>query len=284
MASSVNAQRVVEVLDAAHNGKPATAASVFQIREGVHLQKVNFSYPGSSWNLRDFSLDIPCGKTFVVMGSTGSGKTTLLRLLAGMFDTYKGDIVADGKSLSEIRLSAYQTNVAMVMADNFFFSGSIMENMLIAGPQLNESQVTDAARILGIDRWLGSLPEGYNTRLGVGGIRLSSGQTQKVAILRALLKKPRLLLLDEITSAMDVESERYILDGMQTLRLPEMMTVLTTHRLTLTAEPWVDEVVVLSDGAMAEHGPPRELYALDGEYKRLMDLAGLGQLITPNSH
>ncbi len=279
MASSVNVQRVLEVLDAAQNGKPARASSTLIISKGVSLRDVNFTYPGSEWTLKKLSLDIPCGETIVVMGSTGSGKTTMLRLLAGMFDTYKGDIVADDHPLADLRLSTYQENVAMVMADNFFFSGSIMENMLIARPQLNPQQVKEAAHTLGIDRWLESLPQGYDTCLGVGGIRLSSGQTQKVAILRALLKKPRLLLLDEITSAMDVESERYILDGMQTLRIPEMMTIVTTHRLTLTTESWIDRVLVLSDGAIVEIGPPRELYAKGGEYKRLMDLANLGELI-----
>jgi ABC-type bacteriocin/lantibiotic exporter with double-glycine peptidase domain len=279
MDASVPAQRVLEVLETAQNGQPEKSITECRITKGIQLKDITFAYPGSSWRLNKIGLDISCGDSLVVVGSTGSGKTTLLRLMAGMFNTYQGDILADGHSLATIQLSAYQSNVAMVMTDNFFFSGSIMDNMRIAGPHVDEPEVRRMADILGIDAWLSSLPQGYHTPLGAGGIRLSSGQLQKIAVLRALLKKPALLLLDEITSAMDVESERGILDGMQILRVPETMTVLTTHRLTLTKEPWVNRVVVLRNGGIVEEGHPHSLYARGGEYARLMNLAGLGELV-----
>jgi len=279
MASSVPAQRITEVIDAAREVGVKSIRNGFPISGGIALKKIDFTYPGSSWHLKDISLDIKCGNAVVIVGPTGCGKTTLLRLLAGMYGNYGGEILIDDRRLSDIRLSSYQANVGMVMADNFFFSGTIMENMLIAGPHLNEEKVRQAARVLGLDKWLESLPAGYNTPLGVNGIRLSSGQTQKVAILRALLKKPGLLLLDEITAAMDVESERFILDGLQKLRPDRNMVVMTTHRLTLTLEPWVDRIVVLGDGYIAEQGPPRELYGQNGSFRRLMDMAGLAPLV-----
>jgi len=275
MASSVPAQRVNEVLDAARTGGIKPIHDGFMISEGIKLTNVSFSYPGSSWRLHGLSLEAQCGEAIVVVGPTGSGKTTLLRILAGMYDKYNGDIMIDNKRLSDIRLSSYQANVGMVMAENFFFSGSIMENMLIARRQLNQEKVREVAGYLGLDKWLESLPQGYDTRLGVNGIRLSSGQTQKVAILRALLKMPRLLLFDEITAAMDVESERRILDGLRDLRPEGNIIVMTTHRLTLTMEPWVSRIIVLGDGYIEEQGPPRELYGSQGAYFRLMNLAGL---------
>jgi ABC-type multidrug transport system fused ATPase/permease subunit len=278
IASSVPAQRVTEVLDEARKTNMVSAHDGFRLTEGVRLQGVRFAYRDNAWCLNNISLDLKFGETVVIVGATGSGKTTLMRLLAGMFDTYEGDILADGVPLSSIRTSSYQANVAMVMADNFFFSGSIMENMRMAGPKIEESQVREAAKILALDKWLESLPNGYDTRLGVGGIRLSSGQTQKIAVLRALLKKPRLLLLDELTSAMDVESERRILDGLQVLRPTANMTILTTHRLALTREPWVNKIVVLDNGAVVEQGSIDELYTRNGEYRRLMELAGLRRL------
>ncbi|MCX6827824.1 MAG: ABC transporter ATP-binding protein [candidate division Zixibacteria bacterium] len=278
IASSVPAQRVTEVLDEARKTNMVSAHDGFRLTEGVRLQGVRFAYRDNAWCLNNISLDLKFGETVVIVGATGSGKTTLMRLLAGMFDTYEGDILADGIPLSSIRTSSYQANVAMVMADNFFFSGSIMENMRMAGPNIDQSQVRETAKILALDKWLESLPNGYDTRLGVGGIRLSSGQTQKIAVLRALLKKPRLLLLDELTSAMDVESERRILDGLQVLRPAANMTILTTHRLALTREPWVNKIVVLDDGAIVEQGSIDELYVRNGEYRRLMELAGLGRL------
>jgi len=279
MASSVPAQRVIEIMDAAQNGHRRRAIPELAISRGLELQKLAFSYPGARWHMEDINLDLPVGRSVVILGSTGSGKTTLLRLLAGMFDRYRGEIMIDDQPLSSIRLNSYQKNVAMVMAENFFFSGSIMENMKIAAPHVRETDIREAAKIMGFDRWLSSLPEGYNTRLGVDGIRLSSGQTQKIAILRSLLKKPRILLLDEITSAMDVVSERQVLDGLQALRPRQNIIVLTTHRLTLTTEPWVDRIVVLDEGRIIEEGMPDQLYIRGGEYRRLMDLAGLGDLI-----
>jgi ABC-type multidrug transport system fused ATPase/permease subunit len=278
ISSSVPAQRITEVLDKARELKSDDMRVELEIAKGIEMFKTTFAYP-SGWSLKSISMHIECGKTAVIIGPTGSGKTTLLRLLAGMYDRYTGDILVDGIPLSRIKLSAYQANVAMVMPDNFFFSGTINENMLIARPNVTKEEVQETARILGIDRWLGALPNGYDTAIGVEGVRLSSGQIQKLAILRALLKKPSLLLLDEVTSAMDVESERHILDGINALRPPNCMTIMTTHRLTLTMGPEVDYVIVLGEGFIAEQGDPRELFAKGGEYARLMNLAGLKELV-----
>jgi ABC-type bacteriocin/lantibiotic exporter with double-glycine peptidase domain len=279
LSSSVPAQRIIEVLNAAGEAGRKPSKPEFQISRTVRLEQVEFSYPDSNWKLKDVTLDLRCGESAVVIGATGSGKTTLLRILAGTYDTYTGDIIVDDINIRDLELSDYLRNVAMVMTDNFFFSGSIMENMLIARPHLDPKEVIEVARLVGAHEWLESLPHGYDTLLGVGGVRLSSGQMQKIAVLRALLKKSRLLLLDEITSSMDVESERKILDGLDTLRQNDCITIMTTHRLTLTTESWVNRVVVLDDGAILEQGSPRELYDSGGKYRALMDLAGLGKLL-----
>ncbi len=279
ISSSVPAQRLSEVLDEATEAGRKPRKKEHKITENVVLDHVTFSYPESNWELKDLSLDLRVGSSTVVIGSTGSGKTTLLRLLAGTYDTYRGDIRADGVSIRDRDLTGYLQNVAMVMPENFFFSGSIMENMLIARKHLTEAEVKHAAETLGIHDWLESLSHGYDTLLGVGGIRLSSGQMQKISILRAMLKQPSILLLDEITSAMDVESERKVLNGLEALKPKDCITVITTHRLTLSAEPSVDRIVVLDNGAVVEQGPPRELYHKHGKYFELMNLAGLGKLL-----
>ena len=279
ISSSVPAQRLSEVLDEAAAADRKPRKKEHKIAENVLLDHVIFSYPESNWELGNLSLDLRVGTSTVVIGATGSGKTTLLRLLAGTYDTYRGDIIADGLSLKEADLTSYLQNVAMVMPENFFFSGSIMENMLIARPNLKETDVHHAAETLGLHEWLASLPHGYDTLLGVGGIRLSSGQMQKISVLRALLKEPSILLLDEITSAMDVVSERKVLNGLNVLKPKDCITVITTHRLTLAAEPWVDRIIVLDDGDVLEQGPPKELYQRRGKYYELMNLAGLGKLL-----
>jgi ABC-type multidrug transport system fused ATPase/permease subunit len=279
ISSSVPAQRLSEVLDEAALAGRKPRKKEQRITDSIVLDHVTFSYPESNWELKDLSLDLRVGSSTVVIGSTGSGKTTLLRLLAGTYDTYKGEIRADGVSILDTDLTGYLQNVAMVMPENFFFSGSIMENMLIARPNLTKADVRHAAETLGLHEWLESLSHGYDTLLGVGGIRLSSGQMQKISVLRALLKEPQILLLDEITSAMDVESERKVLDGLETLKPKDCITVVTTHRLTLTAEPSVSRVIVLDNGVVVEQGPPRKLYHRHGKYFELMNLAGLGKLL-----
>ena len=280
LASSVPAQRIAEILTAAGNGRPAAPRQDFILHKCVRLEGATFSYPGISWSLKRVNMSVQCGESAVVIGPTGSGKTTLLKLLAGIYELTDGALTADGIEISRIGTQSYQANAAMVMADNFFFSGTLMENLRIARSDVSEDEVRETARILGLDDWLSTLPAGYGTALGVGGIRLSSGQIQKIAILRALLKRPRVLLLDELTSAMDVESERDILSGMRKLRPEERITVMTTHRLTLTAKPWVDMVIVLDDGSVVEQGNPEELYRRNGRYRLLMDLAGIGALVS----
>jgi ABC-type bacteriocin/lantibiotic exporter with double-glycine peptidase domain len=279
MSSSVAAQRIASLITASQNSK-GTARRLPPPNFGhICLRGVTFAYPRGSPCLRSISLEFENGRTTVVLGPTGSGKTTLLKLLAGFYEGYDGEITVEGHRLKNIRIQDYQANVAMVMAENFFFSGSIMENLQIARSQVREDEIRRAADLLGIDRMIQATPRGYQTRLGVGGVRLSSGQCQALALLRALLKKPKLLLLDEVTSAMDIESERTVLDGIQQLRPGNCATVITTHRLAITLEPWVDHVAVLGNGEILERGSASELFSRNGKYRKLMGLSGLGVLV-----
>ena len=132
--------------------------------------------------------------------------------------------------------------------NNWQARGSLMENLQIADRGSDPSAIRRAAQILGLDSWITTLEQGYDTRLGVSGMRLSSGQAQHLAILRALLKRPSLLLLDEVTSAMDIESEKNVLQGIRRLRPKGCLTVITTHRLAITLQGWISRVVVLENG------------------------------------
>jgi ABC-type bacteriocin/lantibiotic exporter with double-glycine peptidase domain len=280
ISASVPAHRITEVIERAGNEEGKGKREDATIAKHLQLKNVSFTYGRSDWRLDDVSIDTPCGTASVIIGPTGSGKTTLLRLLAGLYGAYDGQILVDGIPLSEIKTSSYQKNVAMVMPDNFFFSGTIMENMRIADyPHVREDEVKRIAEILGFNEWLESLPEKYFTRIGVGGMKLSSGQIQRIAVLRALLKKPKILLLDEITSAMDVESESRIMDGLQKLVPEGCITFMTTHRLNLTLLSWIDRIIVLQNGRIMEQGAPHDLLAGGGEYKRLMDVSGFGRFL-----
>ena len=279
ITSSVAAQRVAEVIDAGLANHATPRREDLTINHQISMNDLSFVYPNGSFSLKNMTLGLKRGETVVIMGPTGSGKTTLLRILAGMYDSYDGEVTVDGVSLSRINPNDYLGLVAMVMADNFFFSGSILENLKLAGPDVSEEEVRRSAGLLGIDTWMETLPRGYLTPLGVDGVSLSSGQIQKIAILRALLKKPGLLLLDEITSAMDVESEDKILDGLRLLVPENCVTVMTTHRPAITLRPWVDRVIMLDDGAIVEEGAPVALFSEGTRYRKVMELAGIEGLL-----
>ena len=279
MSSSVSAQRIDEVFKAADDHKNSSKIANPITIGKLQVKNISFAYHDRPPCLSDISIDLKDGETIVILGHTGSGKTTLLKLLAGVYDWYKGQVIVDGNDFSAIKQIDYQKNVAMVMPENFFFSGTILENLSLAGPGISEKNIRATAEIMGIDQFISILPQGYNTRLGVGGVRLSSGQIQKLALIRALLKKPKLLLLDEVTSAMDIKSERKILDGLRELCSSKCITVMTTHRLLITLKPWVDRILILKNGVLIEQGNASELYSQNGEYRNLIDLSGLGNLL-----
>ncbi len=278
VSASVAAERLGEIMVAGRvPALPRTA-----IRDSgdgpIGLEGLTFAYGDNPPCLRDISLRIDRGQRILVLGPTGSGKTTLLKVLAGTYGGYRGRILLGGCPLPDPPPAEYLSSVGMVMAENFFFSASVLANLRIADPRMTEGQIRGVARQLGLDAWLAGLPDGYHTHLGVGGIRLSSGQAQKLALLRAMLKRPPILLLDELTSAMDVETERNILDGLRSLCPDDGILVMTTHRLNITLEPWIDRVIVLDAGRIVEEGQPSALYASGGHYQRLMDFAGLQPL------
>lgn len=277
MSASVSAQRIDEVIKAAYNHKAQDggrfAASTLK---NLRLNNVTFAYNDRLPCLRNVSLNFKAGQTTVILGQTGSGKTTILKLMAGFYDSYKGSITIDEQNLYDVKQEDYQSNVAMVMSENFFFSGTIIENMLLAKNDVSRKDVYNAVKIMGIEQLISELPKGYDTQLGAGGVRLSSGQVQKLALVRALLRRPRLLLLDEVTSAMDLKSERKVLNGIRELCPAGCITVMTTHRLAITLETWVDRIVILADGEVIEDGAVQELYSRNGEYASLINLSGLG--------
>ena len=274
MASSVSIQRISEVLTAVSNNTGQARLHGPFLAKSLALDNVSFAYPGQPCCLHDVSLTARPGEALVIIGPSGSGKTTLLRLLAGMYECTRGRLVIDQRDTTRIAHADYQRHIAFVMAESVFFSATILDNMRIAAPHAEEEQLARIAGALGADEFIKTLPQGYHTLLGVGGVRLSSGQMQRLALMRALLKGPKLLLLDEVTSAMDVASERTVIEGIADLKPEGCVTVMTAHRLSLTRVPWVTRVLVLSRGMLVEQGPPEELYVRGEEYRRLMDLAG----------
>jgi ATP-binding cassette subfamily B protein len=204
-----------------------------------------------------------------VVGPTGAGKSTLLALLLRFYDPDAGVIELDGADLRKLELDSLRRQLALVPQDPWMLDGTVADNVAFGRPGATRAQLEAAARAALVDEIVDRLPEGWDTQIGEGGVRLSGGQRRRVALARAILRDASVLLLDEPTSGLDAASEQAVLDALD--RAAEGRTVLAvSHRLSLAAR--ADRVVVLDGGWVVEQGPPGELLAAGGAYARLWAL------------
>lgn len=237
------------------------------IKGQVSFNAVRFRYAAASpYALDDVSFSVPAGTTLGIMGRSGSGKTTVTRLLQRLNSSYEGMIKIDGMDLREIDLMHLRTHIGVVPQDNFLFSGTIRENIAMARPDAGFSSVVVAAQLAGAEEFIERLPRGYDTTLDEGGTNLSGGQRQRLAIARALLIDPPVLILDEATSALDAESEAIVNANLK--RIAKGRTVLSiSHRLSMLVE--CDAILVLERGKVYDMGSHEELLQRCDIYKHL---------------
>jgi len=213
-------------------------------------------------------LDVPAGRTIALVGATGSGKTSLIALISRLYDVSAGAVLIDGADVRDVELRSLRRSVAVVSDDPFLFSASIAENIAYARPQASFEEIELAARRAQAHEFIDRLPEGYGTRVGERGLTLSGGQRQRLAIARALLADPRVLILDDATSSVDSSTERSI-----KLALDEAMAGRTTfiiaHRLSTIA--LADEIVVLDRGRVLAHGDHDELLRSSELYREIVE-------------
>ena len=267
--ASASGRRLFEVLDAPETVTDAPGATPLPdpLRGEVRLERVTFGYDPGRPVLRDVDLAIAAGERVALVGPSGSGKSTLLGLVWRAYDPLSGVVRVDGRDLRTATIASLRSQVAQVQQDTFLFSTSVRENLRYGRPDATDAEVEAAARLANAHEFVERLPEGYDTLVGERGARLSGGQRQRLAIARALVSAPRLLLLDEPTSAVDPESEAMIVDAL--VRMPQNLTTITvTHRLSLARA--ADRVLVLEDGRVVEDGPPAALAAIpDGRFAAL---------------
>lgn len=264
------AERVFEVLETPNVIRDSEASQdKTAFNNSISLRNITFSYDGEHPVLKDFSLDIPKGKTIALVGQSGSGKSTVANLLLRFYDVNEGDILIDNENIKNIRLASLRHIMGLVTQDNIMFNGSVADNIRIGKQDATEEEINQALRIANAYDFVYDLPEGIHTNIGDAGSKLSGGQKQRISIARAVLKNPPVMVLDEATSALDTESERLVQDALEKM-MENRTSVVIAHRLSTIQK--ADLIVVMHKGEIAEQGTHEELLSKNGTYAKLVSL------------
>jgi subfamily B ATP-binding cassette protein MsbA len=223
------------------------------------------------FSIETLSLSIPMGRTTAIVGASGSGKTTLVSLLCRFYEPRSGEIRVNGQNILDFDIDQWRREIAWVSQDAYLFSGSVAENIRYGRLDATDEEIRLAAEQADASGFISRLPEGYETQVGNGGVSLSRGQVQRIALARALVRKARILILDEATNAIDSVSEDWIQHSLRTMA-GDVTVIVISHRLSSVKH--ADHVVVLENGAVAQQGAPREVIAAGshGYYSKLRTL------------
>ena len=263
-----SAERIFSILEEKPTVvEPASPKAFPALKQGIAFEKVSFKYPGrETWALKDVSFTVKPGEIVALAGPSGSGKTTFAHLLLRLFDPTEGRITIDGVDLREMNSHDLRAAIGLVSQETILFNDSVLGNVAVGREGATRAEVEKALTVADASEFVGSLKAGLDTALGDRGTGLSGGQRQRLAIARAVLKDPRLLILDEATSNLDAASERAVQTAMERL-FPGRTVVMIAHRLSTVAS--ADRIVVLRNGKVEEQGPHAELLAKNGVYATL---------------
>jgi ATP-binding cassette subfamily B protein len=261
------AERIFEVLDARPSVRDAPhALALAGIQGDVVFDHVTFAYEPDKPVLEDVSLEAQPGQTIALVGPTGAGKTTIISLLSRFYDVNEGAILIDGRDIRSVQQGSIRQQLGIVLQDTFLFSVTVMDNIRYGRLDATDEEVIAAARLANADRFIQRLPQGYQTQVSEQGHNFSQGQRQLLAIARAVLADPRILILDEATSSVDTRTEVHIQQAL--LRLLEGRTAFViAHRLSTIRK--ADQVLVVNDHGIVERGTHEELLAQRGFYHDL---------------
>ena len=271
-ASTSNAlQRLFEILDTRPDvTEREDAIAPAEIEGRVEFCNVDFSYAKNRKIIDGVSFDVEAGHILGIVGHTGAGKSTIANLIIRLYDCDEGEVKIDGINVKDLAFSSLYNNIAIVSQETYLFIGTILENIRYAKPEATYEEVIHAAKCAGAHDFIVRLPDGYNTRIGFGYKDLSGGERQRISIARAILRDPRILILDEATAAMDTETEKLIQNALSVLTRGKT-TIMIAHRLSTLRD--ADKLIVIEHGKVAEEGTHAELLAREeGVYKKLYTL------------
>lgn len=261
------AERVFDIMDRTpEEDSGSVTVGPDETKGSVVFSHVNFGYKPGEPVLRDFTLDIKSGQKIALVGPTGAGKTTVVNLLTRFYDADSGEILLDGININDIRKDDLRSLIGIVLQDTVLFTGSVRDNIRYGRPEASDEEVENAAKISNSDTFITKLPRGYDTQLSESGSNLSQGQRQLLAIARAVLADPKILVLDEATSSVDTRTEMHIQQAMISL-MKNRTSFIIAHRLSTIRD--ADMILVIDDGRIAEAGSHAQLLESGGLYARL---------------
>lgn len=266
--SKASIQRIIEVLDEVPDINDDNATDE-QVKDGsIIFDNVSFAYPSNKENfaLEGINLEIKSGETIGIIGGTGSSKTSLVQLIPRFYDTVKGKVLIGGKDVKEYKIETLRNSVSMVLQKNVLFSGTIKENLKWGDQNATDAEITDACQSAQADDFVRSFPNGYETDLGQGGVNVSGGQKQRLCIARALLKKPKIIILDDSTSAVDTATDEKIRSEFKR-KLADTTTIIIAQRISSVKD--ADKIVVMNDGKIDGIGTHDELMKTNEIYREV---------------
>jgi ATP-binding cassette subfamily B protein len=261
-------ERVFDILDSTEERKNLEKLKALpnKVRGEVKYNGVIFDYNKDKSTLKNINLLAKPGQMIALVGPTGAGKTTLINLLPAFYETSQGEITIDGQNISETSLESLRKNISTVNQEPFLFNGTVGENISYGNLNASQNEIIEAAKAANCDVFINELPEGFNTKVGERGVRLSVGEKQRISIARALLKDSPILILDEATASVDTATERLIQQALERLMKGRTSFVIA-HRLSTIRN--ADQILVLKNGCIIERGSHDELIKLQGLYSRL---------------
>ncbi len=266
------AQRIFEVIDAENEvTEIANPKELTNFENAIEFKNISFKYK-EAYVLKNFSLTIPKGKTIALVGQSGSGKSTLANLITRFYDVNEGEILIDGTNIKEVSKKSLRSLTGVVAQDSTLFNDTVANNIKLSKPEATDKEVEEAAIIANAYEFINELPQKYNTIIGDRGGSLSGGQQQRIAIARAVLKNPPIMVLDEATSALDTESEQLVQKALEKM-MKNRTSLIIAHRLSTIQK--ADKIIVMKKGRIIEQGKHEELLKKKGEYFKLVSIQNI---------